>query len=79
MGDKVITRCRKGKVVKVLRGNGYYIGTLDNDGTPYCRISEKYWLDSKEAEAALKNLDFKERECIENLACSENKTCIRGK
>lgn len=34
---------------------GYYLGTLDEDGTPYSRESVAYWRTYEEAQAALES------------------------
>ena len=40
--------------LQVLRSHaGYYIGTLDDSGHPFCRLSVRYWKDAVAAVAAL--------------------------
>lgn len=47
--------------LQVLRSNaGYYIGTLDDVGSPFCRLSVRYWKDADAAMAALQR-GFKRR------------------
>ncbi len=66
--------CKKGFEVKVLCSNFHYIGTLDKDGTPNCRISAYY----KNAELAQHDLHFQtftHRLCCENDFCSGELGC----
>jgi hypothetical protein len=63
--------CRNNKKVQVLEsGAGFYIGTLDEDGCPYCRISTTYYETSEQAQSALNSREFIERECAENIFCN---------
>lgn len=62
-------KCVCGKNVKVLKSAaGWYIGTVDEDGFPYCRISG-YYNEERRAQMALDGRYFCEREASENLAC----------
>jgi len=64
-------RCKRGYNVEVLRSNaGYYIGTLDEEGFPNCRLSEEYYKTSEKAEKALENRMFTERESEEIMFCN---------
>lgn len=44
-----------------MSGAGYYIGMLDTDGAPYCRLSQQYWRTAAEAKKALDEFDFMPR------------------
>lgn len=67
-------KCVKNCEVKVLRSNaGYYIGTLDEDGFPNCRLSEEYFNTPEEAKAALDTKSFTERIVLENEFCRGEK------
>ena len=47
--------------LQVLRSNaGYYIGTLDDVGSPFCRLSTQYW-DSADAVMAALQGGFSKR------------------
>ena len=63
--------CVRGHEVKVLKsGAGWYIGTVDTDGCPYCRISISYYETKEEAE----------RMMVEGFAIkdyAENEFCFR--
>jgi hypothetical protein len=67
-------KCVKNCEIKVLRSNaGYYIGTLDEDGFPNCRLSEEYFNTPEEAKAALDTKSFTERIALENEFCRGEK------
>jgi len=68
--------CIKGYEVKVLLANSYYIGTLDHDGMPMCRISAEYFKTSAEAQKALDNNSFTRRSGVEIEFCSQGKPCF---
>jgi hypothetical protein len=56
--------CQKGNKIQVLKSNaGYYIGTLDEDECPNCRISQY----AKKPDDPILNI---ERECMENQYCN---------
>ena len=58
--------------IQALKSNGgWYIGTLDKDGSPYCRVSTEYWKTRSEAEARLTSNQFWRR----NWACRECPFC----
>jgi len=64
-------KCVKGYRIRVLSsGAGWYIGTLDEDGFPNCRISVDYYATKESAEDALKNRTFGFRFCSENRWCA---------
>ena len=66
-------KCRRGYEIQILRsGAGYYLGTVDEDGCPNCRISNCY---AKTYELAEKNL-MGDRVCEENLFCNGYKGCL---
>jgi hypothetical protein len=71
--------CIKGYKIQVLSGNGYYIGTLDNEGLPMCRLSEEYYKKRADAESALNDGTFTQRNCVENDFCSDGQPCISQK
>ena len=67
-------KCKKGYDVKPLKSAaGYYIGTLDPEGFPNCRISSGYA--ESEEEAVMLPLD-RQIGCIENEFCNEGKGCF---
>ena len=63
--------CRRGYEIQVLRsGAGYYLGTVDEEGFPNCRISSGY---AKTRELA-ENL-LPDRVCMENTFCNGGEGC----
>ena len=64
-------KCVRGHEIKALKsGAGWYIGTVDEDGCPYCRISISYFESKEEAE----------RMMVEGFAIkdySEHELCFR--
>ena len=67
-------KCIKGFEVQALKSAaGYYMGTVDSDGFPNCRISRDYAA-TKEA-AQLLPLD-RQTGCIENEFCNSGKGCF---
>lgn len=66
-------KCVKGLELIVLRSNaGYYIGTVDEEGCPYCRYSKRYFKTEEAAKRVLKSaisLYFEGREDAENMFC----------
>ena len=74
---RIIMKCVKGHTVFVLSAHMYYIGTIDEDKLPHCRISEEYYESYNEAEAALENHTFTMRNCLENNFCRGNRACVR--
>lgn len=68
--------CKRGFTIQVLRsGAGYYLGTLDKDGCPYCRISTGY---SKTYDDALKELKCDRTYASETLWCNGGTGCFGG-
>lgn len=67
-------KCRRGYEIKVLKSAaGYYLGTVTEDGLPFCRCSTEYAATKEEAEKTL----FVDRfYAIENRMCNEGKGCI---
>lgn len=67
-------KCRKGYEVQPLKSAaGWYIGTVDEDGFPNCRISTQY------AETGFKALELpldRQTGCIENEFCNCGKGCF---
>ena len=72
-----MAKCIKGFEVKVLRSAaGYYIGTLDEEGFPYCRVSKEYYSTQEDAEKALADKSFTERtHCVEVEFCNGGQGC----
>lgn len=70
-------KCKKGYTVQVLSGNlaGFYIGTVDEDGFPYCRLSEEYYPTREAGTDSLKKQSYTIRRCVENEFCSGNGDC----
>lgn len=67
-------KCKKGYEVKPLRSYaGWYMGTVDEEGFPNCRISTRY-ADSGEKALSLP-LD-RQCGCIENEFCNGGKGCF---
>ena len=67
-------KCKRGFDVKPIRSAaGYYIGTLDNEGFPNCRISSEYA--ETEESAVMLPLD-RQIGCMENEFCNEGKGCF---
>lgn len=67
-------KCMRGYDVKPLKSAaGYYIGTLDEDGFPNCRISSEY---AKTEEEACSLLLDRQTNCIENDFCNGGKGCF---
>lgn len=65
--------CRQGREIKILKSSaGYYLGTLDTDGTPYCRVSTQYAKTEEDA----KNLFIDRDYAIEVRFCNEGKGCL---
>jgi hypothetical protein len=64
-------KCIKGYKLQVLKSPaGYYLGTVDKDGFPNCRVSIEYCKTREQAEILIPN-----RVCDENLFCSNYKGC----
>lgn len=69
--------CRRGYKVVVLDSYaGYYIGTLDEEFCPNCRISSTYYKTKEEANKDLENRSFVFRYSAENIICNCGKGCI---
>ena len=65
--------CRKGLEVKPLKSAaGYYIGTLDKDGFPNCRISQDYAATEAEALELFMDRQF----ASEHEFCNGGKGCF---
>lgn len=66
-------KCKEGYEVQALRSAaGYYLGTLDEDQCPNCRISNRYTRTAKEAE----NLIADRMHAGENVFCNGNGNCF---
>ena len=69
----LIMKCVKGLEVCVLNSPaGYYVGTIDQECFPNCRLSQEYYKKKEEAQTALNNRTFTLRTCIENQFCAPN-------
>lgn len=67
-------KCRKGYEVKPIKSfAGYYLGTLDEEGFPNCRISKNYA--ETEFKASLLPMD-RQLGCIENEHCNGGQGCF---
>ena len=67
-------KCIKGYEVQVLSSPaGFYLGTLDEDGLPNCRISTQY---AKTREQAEDLMPDRQVGCIENEWCNGGKGCF---
>lgn len=65
-------KCKKGYELQAIRsGAGYYLGTVDEDGCPNCRVSSGY---AKTKELAEKTL-IPDRMCAENMFCNGYTGC----
>jgi len=71
--------CKKGYELKVLSGNlaGYYIGTMDEEGS-YCRLSEGYYKSRDVAQQALDTDTFTVRSAVEIAFCSGGDCGLTG-
>lgn len=77
-GDKIM-QCTRNKKLSVLSTNaGHYIGTVDEHGLPYCRVSEQYYPEKQSAEDALKSKSFTPRHSPENAFCAGTAGCVQG-
>lgn len=66
-------KCIKGKEIKPMKSAaGWYMGTSDTDGAPYCRVTAHYY---KTAEEAEKNMINDYRYCEKNNWCSHGMSC----
>lgn len=63
--------CVKGYNLEILRSNaGYYIGTLDEENMPNCRMTEGYAKTRKDV------LSLKPRHSFEIQHCSNGNLCV---
>jgi len=73
---RIDVMCNKGFDIKVLKSNaGCYIGTLDHDGSPYCRLTD-YFESERAAQAALDSGNAVIRKAVEIEYCSKNNRCL---
>lgn len=73
VGQMIGKKCVRGHEIKVLKsGAGYYIGTVDAEGFPYCRISTGY---SKTADGC-KNLVEDRAYAMETQFCNGGMGCL---
>lgn len=67
-------KCKKGYEVKPLKSAaGWYVGTLDPEGFPNCRISTEY---AKSEEFAKILILDRQIGCIENEFCNGGEGCF---
>ena len=67
-------KCLKGYEVKPLKsGAGWYLGTIDEEGFPNCRISTGYAKTEEEAKHLPMN---RQTGCIENEFCNGGRGCF---
>lgn len=63
-------KCDKGKEIKILQSAaGYYLGSVDKDGDPYCRCSRYYYENEHSLKFHFNNGTLPIRRCIENELC----------
>ena len=66
-------KCRKGYEVEPQRSAaGYYMGTVDEEGFPNCRLSTGYAKTPEEA----RNLLLDSQSCMENEVCNGCGRCF---
>jgi hypothetical protein len=70
--------CVKGYTVQVMHSPcGYYIGTVDEEGIPNCRLLVEYWKKSQNAQEQLDNLSFVDRHhAMEIQFCHKGNGCL---
>lgn len=62
--------CRKGYELKPYKSAaGWYVGTRDEDGCPYCRISEQYYKTQDDCQRAMNAKTYIVRQSFETDAC----------
>lgn len=68
-------KCKKGYEVKPMKSPaGWYMGTVDENGCPNCRISRQY---AKTEELAEKLPLDRQTNCMENDFCNSNGNCFK--
>ena len=66
-------KCKCGYEVQALKSAaGYYLGTLDEEGFPNCRISNGYAETAEDAE----KLPMDRQTCMENEFCNGGTGCF---
>lgn len=66
-------KCVEGyKIEPIHSAAGWYLGVRSSDGSPWCRITEKYYLSPAEA---MDNLYDDYRYCERNNKCSHGRVC----
>lgn len=67
-------QCKKGFEIQPMHSPmGYYMGTVDEQGFPNCRVSTRY---AKTQEEALKLPLDRQSGCIENEFCNNGSGCF---
>ena len=63
-------KCDKNREIKILKSAaGYYLGSVDKNGDPYCRCSRYYYEEDSSIQIHLDNGTLPIRRCIENELC----------
>lgn len=71
-------KCIRNHTIQALRfAAGWYVGTIDEDGFPYCRISAEYYRSQQECQTAIDNDSYMQRTCMENQFCNGGHGCLR--
>jgi hypothetical protein len=69
--------CINGYKLEVLSSAaGYYIGTLEDNRIPMCRISAGYYKSYEEVQEALEENTFTRRNSVEIAFCSKGQPCF---
>ena len=69
-----MAKCKRGFEIQALSSAaGWYLGTLDEEGFPNCRISVEYAETAEKAEKLLMN---RQTNCIENEFCNGGNGCF---
>jgi hypothetical protein len=73
-------KCFQGLEIEVLKSSaGFYIGTIDDEGFPYCRLGMEYYYTKLGAFNDLMNLSFTCRYWADEVAaCSDGKCLINA-
>lgn len=72
-------KCVKGYSLRVCNSQaGYYIGTLDEEGSPMCKLSVEYYKKRDAADEALKSGSFHIRDAVEISFCGCDITVAQG-
>lgn len=73
-----MNKCTRNHTIQALKSAaGWYVGTIDEDGFPYCRISTEYYKSQQECQMAIDNGSYMQRTCMENQFCNRGYGCLR--